>query len=33
MPLKANDFIDLYIDLGAAHYELIPKLLETARKL
>lgn len=32
MPLKANDFIDLYIDLGAAHYELIPKLLETARE-
>lgn len=31
MPLKANDFVDLYIELGAEHYELIPKLLEIAR--
>lgn len=32
MPLKAKDFVDLYIELGAAHYELIPKLLEIARE-
>ncbi len=32
MPLKAENFVDLYIELGATHYELIPKLLEIARE-
>ena len=32
MPLKAKDFVDLYIELGGVHYELIPRLLETARE-
>ena len=31
MPLKAKDFVDLYIELGGVHYEKIPKLLEIAR--
>ena len=32
MPLKANDFVALYMELGAAGYERIPGLLETARE-
>lgn len=32
MPLRANDFIDLYVDLGEKDFDSIPNLLEFARE-